>query len=185
MKMFRTPIPTINRPMTHRSSPGRGEWTKGQFFLEKQDFFWLKCLYKTCISENEDAEQATVPTETETSAEAKEDGKDEEKNKSTLISNCGNIDVGLEYALTNKRITVTILECTDLPNQDRGVPPIIQVSKIFLRKNNGFKVRIEMFPSKRKYKTKVQHVDSPRFNECFKVPRVNPDDVEKMGCRIR
>ena len=42
-----------------------------------------------------------------------------------------------------------------------------------------------MFPSKRKYKTKVQHVDSPRFNECFKVPRVNPDDVEKMGCRIR
>lgn len=80
-----------------------------------------------CDSENEDAEQATVPTETETSAEAKEDGKDEEKNKSTLISNCGNIDVGLEYALTNKRITVTILECTDLPNQDRGVPPIIQV----------------------------------------------------------
>ena len=42
-----------------------------------------------------------------------------------------------------------------------------------------------MFPSKRKYKTKVQHVDSPRFNECFKVPRVNSDDVEKMGCRIR
>ena len=51
--------------------------------------------------------------------------------------------------------------------------------------NYLFKVRIEMFPSKRKYKTKVQHVDSPRFNECFKVPRVNSDDVEKMGCRIR
>ena len=139
-------------------------------------------------SENVDAEEATAPTETEISAEAKDEIKDDaEKNKSTLISNCGNIDVGLEYTLTNKRITVTILECTDLPNQDRGVPPIIQVSDLkqpFLYQNT-IKVRIEMFPSKRKYKTKVQHVDSPRFNECFKVPRVNPDDVEKMGCRIR
>ena len=42
-----------------------------------------------------------------------------------------------------------------------------------------------MYPSKRKYKTKVQHVDSPRFNECFKVSRVPPEDVEQMGCRIR
>ena len=59
-------------------------------------------------------------------------------------------------------------------------------SKILKRKIiYSHKVRIEMFPSKRKYKTKVQHVDSPRFNECFKVPRVNSDDVEKMGCRIR
>ena len=80
-------------------------------------------------SENIDADEATAPTETETSAEAKDDLKEgEEKAKSALISNCGNIDVGLEYTLTNKRITVTILECTDLPNQDRGVPPIIQVS---------------------------------------------------------
>ena len=42
-----------------------------------------------------------------------------------------------------------------------------------------------MYPSKRKYKTKVQHVDSPRFNECFKVSRIPPEDVEQMGCRIR
>ena len=48
-----------------------------------------------------------------------------------------------------------------------------------------FQVRIEMYPSKRKYKTKVQHVDSPRFNECFKVSRIPPEDVEQMGCRIR
>ncbi|CAG5100151.1 Oidioi.mRNA.OKI2018_I69.XSR.g16867.t1.cds [Oikopleura dioica] len=73
---------------------------------------------------------------------------------------------------TSRRITVTILECNDLPNQDRGVAPIIQV-------------RIEMFPSKRKYKTKVQHVDNPKFNECFKVSRIPPEDVEQMGCRIR
>ena len=46
-------------------------------------------------------------------------------------------------------------------------------------------VRIEMFPNKRKYKTKVQHVDSPKFNECFKVSRIPPEDVEQMGCRIR
>ena len=99
-------------------------------------YFSIERSIKNCKSENEDAEQATVPTEeTETSAEAKEDGKDEEKNKSTLISNCGNIDVGLEYALTNKRITVTILECTDLPNQDRGVPPIIQVCLLVVGEN--------------------------------------------------
>ena len=47
--------------------------------------------------------------------------------KREIISNCGSIDIGLEYNPMNRRITVTILECNDLPNQDRGVAPIIQV----------------------------------------------------------
>ena len=49
------------------------------------------------------------------------------KKVQNLISHCGSIDIGLEYNPSNRRITVTILECNDLPNQDRGVAPIIQV----------------------------------------------------------
>ena len=50
--------------------------------------------------------------------------------KREIISNCGSIDIGLEYNPMNRRITVTILECNDLPNQDRGVAPIIQVQHV-------------------------------------------------------
>ena len=53
------------------------------------------------------------------------------KQVQNLISHCGSIDIGLEYNPSNRRITVTILECNDLPNQDRGVAPIIQVMIIF------------------------------------------------------
>ena len=58
----------------------------------------------------------------------KSDEVKKEIKKREIISNCGSIDVGLEYTVANRRITVTILECNDLPNQDRGVAPIIQVS---------------------------------------------------------
>ena len=80
--------------------------------------------------DNEDNPGASnsVP-EAGTTTEEKDETTTTEENaaRRELISNCGNIDVGLEYNLVNKRITVTILECSDLPNQDRGVPPIIQV----------------------------------------------------------
>ena len=79
--------------------------------------------------DNEDNPGASSAPEGGTTTEEKTDETTTEENaaRREIISNCGNIDVGLEYNLINKRITVTILECSDLPNQDRGVPPIIQV----------------------------------------------------------
>jgi len=124
------------------------------------------------ISDNNISEQLAEQEEPTSGTDKPTEDSKKEPKKREIISNCGSIDIGLEYNPANRRITVTILECNELPNQDRGVAPIIQV-------------RIEMYPSKRKYKTKVQHVDSPRFNECFKVSRIPPEDVEQMGCRIR
>ena len=79
--------------------------------------------------DNEDNPGVSSAPEGGTTTEEKTDETTTEENaaRREIISNCGNIDVGLEYNLINKRITVTILECSDLPNQDRGVPPIIQV----------------------------------------------------------
>ncbi|CBY08530.1 unnamed protein product [Oikopleura dioica] len=129
--------------------------------------------------ETADSESKNAPTSLMSKDQTNETAKKDIKEWSArafsvqnLISHCGSIDIGLEYNPSIRRLTVTILECNDLPNQDRGVAPIIQV-------------RIEIFPKKRKYKTKVQHVDSPKFNECFKVSRIPPEDVEQMGCRIR
>ena len=85
--------------------------------------------------DNEDNPGVSSAPEGGTTTEEKTDETTTESQRREIISNCGNIDVGLEYNLINKRITVTILECSDLPNQDRGVPPIIQVKQecLFLR----------------------------------------------------
>ena len=90
--------------------------------------------------DNEDNPGASSAPEGGTTTEEKTDETTTEENaaRREIISNCGNIDVGLEYNLINKRITVTILECSDLPNQDRGVPPIIQVKPISYTKTLCF-----------------------------------------------
>ena len=91
--------------------------------------------------DNEDNPGASSAPEGGTTTEEKTDETTTEENaaRREIISNCGNIDVGLEYNLINKRITVTILECSDLPNQDRGVPPIIQVNLFPTRKRYVFR----------------------------------------------
>ena len=77
------------------------------------------------ILEEEEGSRDAKETKEESEATTEEPKKESKKRE--IISNCGSIDIGLEYNSTNKRITVTVLECNDLPNQDRGVPPIIQV----------------------------------------------------------
>jgi len=47
-------------------------------------------------------------------------------------------------------------------------------------------VRIVVLPTKRKrFKTKVQHINSPRFSETFKLSHVSPEDLRGLGLRIR
>ena len=94
--------------------------------------------------DNEDNPGVSSAPEGGTTTEEKTDETTTEENaaRREIISNCGNIDVGLEYNLINKRITVTILECSDLPNQDRGVPPIIQVKLGSF--DRGFRQKVPM-----------------------------------------
>ena len=43
-----------------------------------------------------------------------------------------------------------------------------------------------VLPAKRKrYKTKVQHIKVPSFNETFKISQVSPEDLRGIGLRFR
>uniref|UniRef100_H2ZD99 C2 domain-containing protein n=1 Tax=Ciona savignyi TaxID=51511 RepID=H2ZD99_CIOSA len=89
------------------------------------------------------------------------------------ISACGMIDIALQYSLSDRKLQITIIEAKELPSKDRGGASIIQV-------------RAVMLPAKRKrYKTKVQHINAPRFAETFKISQVSPEDLRRMGLRLR
>lgn len=47
-------------------------------------------------------------------------------------------------------------------------------------------MRILLLPAKRqKCKSKVRHGDQPQFMESFLLNRINPEDVNSMGVRLR
>ena len=49
-----------------------------------------------------------------------------------------------------------------------------------------FQVHAVVLPAKRKrYKTKVQHINSPYFGETFKISQVSPEDLRGIGLRFR
>lgn len=51
---------------------------------------------------------------------------------------------------------------------------------------NGSQVRLVLLPSKKqRRKTRVRQGGSPQFMESFLLPRVNPEDVNAMGIRVR
>lgn len=48
------------------------------------------------------------------------------------------------------------------------------------------KVRLLMLPSKKqKHKTKIRTGESPQFMESFLLHRVNPEEVNSLGLRVR
>lgn len=51
---------------------------------------------------------------------------------------------------------------------------------------NGSQVRLVLLPSKKqRRKTRVRQGTSPQYMESFLLPRVNPEDVNAMGVRLR
>lgn len=60
--------------------------------------------------------------------------------------------------------------------QGRNYPPGI----------GGSQVRLVLLPSKKqRRKTRVRQGTSPQYMESFLLPRVNPEDVNAMGVRLR
>lgn len=52
--------------------------------------------------------------------------------------------------------------------------------------NRILKVRLLMLPSKKqKHKTKIRTGENPQFMESFLLHRVNPEEVNSMGLRVR
>uniref|UniRef100_F6S968 C2 domain-containing protein n=1 Tax=Ciona intestinalis TaxID=7719 RepID=F6S968_CIOIN len=89
------------------------------------------------------------------------------------ISACGVIDIAVQYSISDRKLQITIIEAKELPSKDRGGVITHQV-------------RAVMLPAKRKrYKTKVQHINSSRFAETFKVSQVSPEELRRLGLRVR
>lgn len=73
-----------------------------------------------------------------------------------------------------RKMTVHILQARGIPSRgDRTQSTLTQV-------------RILMLPSKKqKHKTKIRSGENPQFMESFLLHRVNPEEVNSMGVRVR
>ncbi|GJQ66247.1 putative protein kinase C conserved region 2 [Trypoxylus dichotomus] len=98
----------------------------------------------------------------------------EANNHSTMNPNkCGLLEVALLYDAPMRKMTVHVLQARDIPSRDRGQPTHTQV-------------RLLLLPSKKqKHKTKIRAGDNPQYLESFLLHRVNPEDVNSMGIRLR
>lgn len=65
---------------------------------------------------------------------------------------------------------------------------VLQARGIPLRENQQIhtQVRLLMLPSKKqKHKTRIRPGESPQFMESFLLHRINPEEVNSMGLRVR
>ncbi|XP_044729837.1 synaptotagmin-16 [Chrysoperla carnea] len=94
-------------------------------------------------------------------------------NDKEVISKCGHLEVALLYDAPMRKMTVHVLQARDIPSRDRGQPTHTQV-------------RLLLLPSKKqKHKTKIRSGDNPQYMESFLLHRINPEDVNSMGLRLR
>ncbi|XP_045461598.1 synaptotagmin-16 isoform X2 [Harmonia axyridis] len=85
----------------------------------------------------------------------------------------GHLEIALQYDAPMRKMTVHVLQARDLPSRERGQPTNTQV-------------RLILLPSKKqKFKTKIRTGDNPQYMESFLLHRINPEDVNSMGLRLR
>ncbi|KAJ8674274.1 hypothetical protein QAD02_005536 [Eretmocerus hayati] len=85
------------------------------------------------------------------------------------IEELASLEVAFLYDAPMREMTVHVL-------QGRNYPTTA----------NGSQVRLVLLPSKKqRRKTRVRQGGSPQYMESFLLPRVNPEDVNAMGLRVR
>ncbi|KAG5879121.1 hypothetical protein JTB14_031668 [Gonioctena quinquepunctata] len=88
-------------------------------------------------------------------------------------SKIGHLEIALLYDAPMRKMTVHVLQARDIPTRDRGQLTHTQV-------------RLILLPSKKqKHKTKIRSGENPQYMESFVLHRVNPEDVNSMGVRLR
>ncbi|XP_058790118.1 synaptotagmin-16 isoform X2 [Phymastichus coffea] len=103
-----------------------------------------------------DENVATTPTDTVTSL-------------ATSTEEMASLEVAFLYDAPMREMTVHVLQGRNYPS---GI--------------NGSQVRLVLLPSKKqRRKTRVRQGNSPQYMESFLLPRVNPEDVNAMGIRVR
>ncbi|XP_077262639.1 synaptotagmin 14 isoform X3 [Temnothorax americanus] len=140
----------------------------------------------SCTEEPSPADQQQCVVEVGASSvilDSREDGRQEiqvEQNDSTAndvittmgtvaAEEIGSLEVAFLYDAPMREMTVHVL-------QGRNYPAGI----------GGSQVRLVLLPSKKqRRKTRVRQGTSPQYIESFLLPRVNPEDVNAMGVRLR
>ncbi|XP_037940853.1 synaptotagmin-14-like [Teleopsis dalmanni] len=85
----------------------------------------------------------------------------------------GSIEISLLYDAPMRKMTVHVL-------QARGLPNFGNIQQTHTQ------VRLLMLPSKKqKHKTKIRSGENPQYMESFLLHRVNPEEVNGMGLRVR
>lgn len=98
---------------------------------------------------------------------------DQSQPVASIPGKCGHLEIALLYDAPMRKMTVHVLQARDIPNRDRGQLTHTQV-------------RLILLPSKKqKHKTKIRSGENPQFMESFLLHRVNPEDVNSMGLRLR
>ncbi|KAJ8963779.1 hypothetical protein NQ317_008067 [Molorchus minor] len=111
-----------------------------------------------------------------------------------LVSRCGHLEIALLYDAPMRKMTVHVLQARDIPSRDRGQPTHSSfqgyipeyIITLELIKKTIIEVRLILLPSKKqKHKTKIRPGENPQYMESFLLHRVNPEDVNSMGIRLR
>uniref|UniRef100_A0A1B0D0I2 Uncharacterized protein n=1 Tax=Phlebotomus papatasi TaxID=29031 RepID=A0A1B0D0I2_PHLPP len=88
-------------------------------------------------------------------------------------SSYGSVEIALLYDAPMRKMTVHVLQARDIPIRGPGQVTYTQI-------------RLLILPSKKqKHKTKIRTGENPQFMESFLLHRVNPEEVNSMGLRIR
>ncbi|XP_059611849.1 synaptotagmin-16 isoform X2 [Phlebotomus argentipes] len=88
-------------------------------------------------------------------------------------SSYGSVEIALLYDAPMRKMTVHVLQARDIPLRGAGQVTYTQI-------------RLLILPSKKqKHKTKIRTGENPQFMESFLLHRVNPEEVNSMGLRIR
>ncbi|XP_058063601.1 synaptotagmin-16 [Anopheles bellator] len=92
----------------------------------------------------------------------------------TTASSNGSLEISLLYDAPMRKMTVHVM-------QARGISSRSEKNQL-----THTQVRLLMLPAKRqKHKTKIRSGENPQFMESFLLHRVNPEEVNSMGLRIR
>lgn len=87
----------------------------------------------------------------------------------------GSVEIALLYDAPMRKMTVHVIQARGMPSREGGGG-----------QQTHTQVRLLMLPSKKqKHKTKIRSGENPQFIESFLLHRVNPEEVNSMGLRVR
>ncbi|EAT43003.1 AAEL005519-PA [Aedes aegypti] len=102
----------------------------------------------------------------------------------------GTLEVSLLYDAPMRKMTVHVLQARGIPSRQSASSapsnPADPPNPKSTQQTTHTQVRLLMLPSKKqKHKTKIRSGENPQFMESFLLHRVNPEEVNSMGLRIR